>query len=183
MEELWKPIVCLRHSEQMTAQYEASNLGRIRNKRTKLIVAPHLHNTGYLSFNYRYKDENGKTKYGVMLWHRVIALTWIPNPTNLPQIDHIDRNVENNCIDNLRWASAKDNAQNQKPKSHIRYSRNRETRVIDRNGNVIETYPSLIDACNHYGVRIEHALEMLHGRRPAKKWGTFQQDPFDKEKK
>lgn len=183
MEELWKPIDCLRHGDQMKTKYEASNLGRIRNQRTKRIVAPHQHNTGYLSFNYRYQDENGKTKFTLMLWHRVIALTWIPNPNNFPQVDHIDRDVKNNCIDNLRWVTPKINTLNQNPKSHIRYSRNRETRVIDRDGNLIETFPSLIDACNKYGVRIEHALEMLHGRRRPKKWGTFQQDPFDKEKK
>jgi len=60
MEE-WKTITLKRQS-QMTTEYEASNSGRIRNKRTKHDIKPHLHNSGYLMFMYRYKDEYGRKK-------------------------------------------------------------------------------------------------------------------------
>ena len=176
MEELWKPITCLNHIEDMRTNYEASNLGRIRNKRTKRIVQPHNHNTGYQTFNYRYLDDNGKIRFTCMLWPRVIAMTWIPNPDDLPQVDHIDRDVTNNSIENLRWVTAKVNAQNTGPRSKIRYSRSRETRIIDREGNVVETFPTLEDACRAYNVSVPHAFEMMHGRRLPKSWGTFQQD-------
>lgn len=39
--------------------------------------------------------------------HRLVAEVFIPNPENLPTIDHIDRNKHNNNVDNLRWASYK----------------------------------------------------------------------------
>jgi len=61
MEEEWKTIT-LRKQSQMTTEYEASNLGRIRNKRTKRDVKPHRHNSGYLAFIYRYRDECGGWK-------------------------------------------------------------------------------------------------------------------------
>ena len=41
--------------------------------------------------------------------HRIIASTFIPNPENLPEVDHIDNNKENNDVTNLRWISSFEN--------------------------------------------------------------------------
>lgn len=108
-----------------------------------------------------------------MLWHRVIALTWIENPDNLPQIDHINHDVTDNRIENLRWVSAKENAANTRAKSKIRYSRNAPTRIIDREGNIVGEYPTLWEACKVHNTSLAHAFEMLHGRRLPRRWGTF----------
>lgn len=44
--------------------------------------------------------------------HRLIGEHFIPNPENLPFIDHIDLNKQNNNIENLRWVNPSTNAQN-----------------------------------------------------------------------
>ena len=44
--------------------------------------------------------------------HRLIGIHYIPNPNNLPFIDHKDRNRQNNNIDNLRWVTPIQNLQN-----------------------------------------------------------------------
>ena len=44
--------------------------------------------------------------------HRLLALQYIPNPDNKPEVDHIDRNKENNSLSNLRWASRIENRHN-----------------------------------------------------------------------
>jgi len=44
--------------------------------------------------------------------HRLIALHYIPNPENKPEVDHIDRDKQNNNIENLRWATRSENQRN-----------------------------------------------------------------------
>lgn len=43
--------------------------------------------------------------------HRIIATVFIPNPDNLPEVNHIDGNKENNRVDNLEWCTKKQNMQ------------------------------------------------------------------------
>jgi len=50
---------------------------------------------------------DGKNKF--MLLHRLLAITFIPNPENKPCVDHIDRNKLNNNLDNLRWVTYTEN--------------------------------------------------------------------------
>lgn len=96
MVEHWKVIPGVEN-------YEASTLGRIRNKKTQQIRMTHINN-GYEKCRMRI---NGKSKD--MKVHRLIAFTWIPNPDSKLQVDHVDENKLNNCIDNLEWVSPSEN--------------------------------------------------------------------------
>lgn len=44
--------------------------------------------------------------------HRLVALHFIDNPNNKPQVDHIDNNPSNNCVNNLRWCTQSENNMN-----------------------------------------------------------------------
>ena len=44
--------------------------------------------------------------------HRIVAEAFIPNPDNHPQVDHIDGNKSNNCVNNLRWVTSSGNCLN-----------------------------------------------------------------------
>lgn len=52
--------------------------------------------------------------------HRILAMAFIPNPDNKPYIDHIDTDKSNFSLDNLRWVTAKENANNPLTLSHCR---------------------------------------------------------------
>ena len=64
------------------------------------------------SDNYKYvllHKEGIRTKARI---HRLLALQFIDNPDNKPEVDHIDRNKNNNLLDNLRWVSRIENRHN-----------------------------------------------------------------------
>jgi hypothetical protein len=63
-----------------------------------------IKNNGYESITL-YK--NTKKKY--CLVHRLVAMTFIPNPENKPQINHIDGNKQNNHVNNLEWCTLSEN--------------------------------------------------------------------------
>ena len=63
-------------------------------------LSPIKHNAGYMRVNI-----GGK----MTSVHRVIAETYIPNPCNKPEVDHIDGDKANNRVSNLRWATHKEN--------------------------------------------------------------------------
>lgn len=88
MEEIWRVIP--GHEN-----YEVSNLGNVRKDGiTRKLRIP---KTGYIK---TWVDH--KLKYV----HRLVALAFIPNPNNLPQVNHKDECRTNNCVDNLEWCTS-----------------------------------------------------------------------------
>lgn len=89
-------------------KYEVSNLGRVRSfwqSPTGKILKPHIDQHGY--YRVLLKATNSeKHNYGV---HRLIANAFIPNPNNLPIINHIDEFKTNNHIANLEWCDCRYN--------------------------------------------------------------------------
>ena len=57
--------------------------------------------SGYMSV--MLYDSNHETKR--IMVHRLVAKTFIPNPDNLPEVNHKDENKLNNCADNLEWCT------------------------------------------------------------------------------
>ena len=93
MRETWKECVGFPN-------YQISNIGRIRNK--DKIMKPHNRWDGY--YHIGLWGEDGKRHYPVI--HRLVALAFLPNPQNLPLINHKDENRHNNRLDNLEWCDS-----------------------------------------------------------------------------
>lgn len=87
--------------------YQVSNIGRVRNCNTGKILKPKIQSGGYCQVSL-YKDKKQK----IFLIHRLVANEFIDNPDDKQFVDHVDHDKSNNCINNLRWASNKENAGN-----------------------------------------------------------------------
>lgn len=84
--------------------YKINKKGEIWSNYYNKMMTPTLHNTGYYIIEI---TKDGVVKQTTI--HRLLAIQFIPNPNNLPTVDHIDRNKTNNCLENLRWASFRTN--------------------------------------------------------------------------
>jgi len=62
--------------------------------------------------NYKYVHLSKEGKRFKARVHRLLALQYLLNPDNLPEVDHIDRDKNNNTLINLRWVSRKENRNN-----------------------------------------------------------------------
>lgn len=65
---------------------------------------------GYLAYIiYRYRNSKGVLQPKQEYAHRLVARHFLPNPDNLPQVNHKDCDKSNNCVENLEWISRRDN--------------------------------------------------------------------------
>ena len=111
LNEIWKPI------KGFEGLYEISNFGNVKslprikiNNRGKQltkerIMKPNKTRNKYL--NVPLTGENHIKKYYSI--HRLVAQTFIPNPDNLPEINHINGDKTNNRVDNLEWVTRSEN--------------------------------------------------------------------------
>lgn len=83
--------------------YEVSNLGNVKSLRSGKLLKQSS-NKGY---KYVSLTKEGKSRgFGV---HRLVAMAFLPNPENLPEVNHKDETHDNNVLENLEWCSKKYN--------------------------------------------------------------------------
>lgn len=99
-EEIWKDI------KGFEGHYQVSNLGRVKSIkfRKERILKPAKVGSGYLQVDLRKNGEHNLCKV-----HRLVCKVFLPNPKNLPQINHKDEDKTNNKVENLEWCDARYN--------------------------------------------------------------------------
>lgn len=118
--EIWKDI------KNYEGLYQVSNLGRVRSldrvihnsgligkdktfiKKGRILSPRTSKSRGLVTGYYRVYLTDGRKGYNKCI-HKLVAETFIPNPENKPQVDHIDKDVTNNAVTNLRWCTQLEN--------------------------------------------------------------------------
>lgn len=85
--------------------YQISSKGRIWSKKRQRYLSPFTNNSGYKVINII--AINGKRK-GELI-HRLVALTFIDNPENKPEVNHINHIRDDNRVENLEWVTKSEN--------------------------------------------------------------------------
>lgn len=101
------------------SNYAISSIGRLKNKSRNSFLKPNKTLSGYITYHIK-----NMTKCA----HILTAQTFIPNNENKPQIDHINRIRDDNRIENLRWVT------------HIEQAQNRTETFISGTSNPINQY-------------------------------------------
>lgn len=183
MEEIWKDVVGyeglyqVSNTGRLVRKERLDSNGRFLSQQEKVIHK--IYGTGY--YGTAIVDGKGNSKN--VLIHRLVAMAFIPNPNNYPQIDHIDGNKSNNRVENLRWCTAKQNinfpmslanrsrvlkvAQN-KPeaiKHKIAASHKKAIVQYDMNGNFIKEWSSLHEVGRECGFNISNISACANGRK------------------
>jgi len=144
--EDWRPVVGYE------GVYEVSTHGRVRSvDRRQLcesgfektyqgrILSPFYSKKGYASVTI---SVSGRHK-NIMV-HRMVAEAFIANPKHLPCVDHVDTNVNNNHVENLRWCTQIQNSHNPITRKHFVDSVSRSVIRVDKEGNT-KKYQRLMD--------------------------------------
>jgi hypothetical protein len=138
--------------------YQKKSKNNLKGK----VLKKYINNFGYCTVGL-YK--NSKVKR--LTIHRLVAETFIPNPENKPQVNHIDGNKLNNHVDNLEWATAKENIQhawNSGLSKRISEKQKKQTLIavksaIEKNKKPViclqtgVVYKSIKDACEETGIK------------------------------
>lgn len=105
------------------------------------ILKPGKNTNGYLTVDL-YKDGKRKT----FLVHRLVAQAFIPNPDNLPEVNHINEDKTDNRVENLEWCSRKYNANWGTGIQRRVEKRSKPVIALDRQGRVVHVFPSTAEA-------------------------------------
>ena len=132
--EIWKKI-------EDYENYEVSTFGNVRNIKTNNLLR--LSKKGnYYSIGLTNKNKNRKS----FRVHRLVCMTFIPNPDNKTEVNHKDKNGLNNNVINLEWNSHQENCIHRSKGIKICNNRNIKVHKLNLENKIIDTYNSMEEA-------------------------------------
>ena len=168
MIEIWKDVVGYE------GLYEVSNFGNVRSIAHGRIktLKPQKRQHGYLSV-FLYGKGGNERNFRQCSVHRIVAEAFIPNRENLPEVNHIDENKQNNRVDNLEWVSHKGNCSTPSLVSRHKERQNKcpnfhkSVEQYTKDGEYIATYYSAREAQRVTGVGYSNISSSIKEHRTA----------------
>lgn len=124
---IWKSIKGYNNQYWVSDEGQVISMNYNKTGKTKILKAGRT-GRGYLQVKL---CKDGK-RYSYLV-HRLVAEAFIPNPDNLPQVNHIDKNIHNNSVSNLEFCTAEYN---------VEYSLAKPVLQYDKEGNLIKEWVS-----------------------------------------
>lgn len=151
MKEIWKNVPVEPYSEF----FMVSNFGNIKMIKKcsihrkfdgkETLITPNIGSWGYKVIRLTALNQSKD-----FLVHRLVAMTFIENPQNKTQVNHIDGNKLNNCVDNLEWTTPSENIQHAYDTGLISYyDKDHHLKPVyqfDLNGNYIQQWDNITEA-------------------------------------
>ena len=194
MKEIWRDI------KGYEGLYQVSNLGRVRSvthdivdslgrrstKEGKILSLRKSSQTGYPTINLL--KDGDTTSCNI---HRLVAEAFIPNPNNLPCVNHKDESRDNNCVDNLEWCSYQYNntygtAQKRRTESLARFYDTHDEVLkpvvqYSTKGELIREYRSIREAERTLGLEVSSGISACCAHKLNTAYGyvwRFKDEPF-----
>lgn len=162
-EEIWKEI------QGYEGLYAVSNRGRVKNlmsgKVLKNVIVPH----GYAKVGLC----KGGGKIKQITVHKLVAEAFIPNPLNLPQVNHKDECKNNNNMNNLEWVTA---SQNNKHSAHTKSCRINQ---LSLDGEFIRQWESSMQIKRELGFDNSSIIQCCKGNKRYSHVGGFKWEYAD----
>ena len=163
MEEIWKD------KKDYEGHYQVSNFGRVKSiKFGKEIILKQKIKDGYY---YVGLSKNGIAKNYFV--HRLVAQAFLPNPNNLPCVNHKDEDKLNNNVDNLEYCSYSYNNTygtrlERVRDKQINGKKSKPVLQYDLEGNFIKEWKSTMECCRN-GYNQGHVGACCRGERKTHK--------------
>ena len=141
-------------------KYEVSNLGKVRNIKSSIVLKPWITKDGYLR-HCLYKHNKRKN----LLLHRIIATAFIDNPGKKPQVNHIDENKLNNDLSNLEWCTGRENLVHGTRTKRVAEKLSKKVIQLDLNDSVLNEFESMGQAERETGVPSGNISRCCNGER------------------
>lgn len=149
---MWKDII------NYEGLYKVNSMGEVYSIRTNKFIKPTIRNN-YLAVGLW---KNGKVQMKSV--HRLVAEAFIPNPDNLPYVNHINENKTDNRVENLEWCNAKYNANYGTRNKKISDYNSQSVAQYDLNGNFIKRFDSIKEAAEELGKSDYSIRACLYGK-------------------
>lgn len=144
--------------------YQVSNKGQVRSFHSGLwmIMKQSVRKGGYKKIFLR-KNKQRKSYFV----HRLVAIAFIPNPNNLPIINHKDENPSNNCVENLEWCTSQYNMTYGTVIERIRntkFTKAIPLLMFDKHGQLKAKFDNLTQAVEKTGFPHSNIISCYKGR-------------------